>query len=343
MKRLVIFVHFIILTIIFLPKIIRVKGKPDLVYARAPILFSSLIGFIYSRLTRAFFVYEAPDLWPEELVAFKTPLLPLIMSLGKLAAKISYILPDVILTISEPAAKLIIREYHPAVPVYGIPVGVDPGKFARISRRDARQELLKRQVLPEPILSKFIVLYSGLLSEAQRVELLVYAAMELKNKKDIAIVIIGDGPQKEKLQHLKVNNNLENLYFLERQPREMMPVIISAADICAVMLSNEPIFDIALPTKFYEYLASCKPLVGVCSGILADIITSTGIGQVVGGSDPKEIAFIILEFASSTDLVHKMEDNCLGALKQFSLNAIASEIEDVLGTENIVPSRIRSI
>lgn len=341
-KRLIIFMHFILLTIILFPKILHVSGKPSLIYARAPILFSSVIGFVYSRITGSFFIYEAPDLWPEELVAFKTKLLPIIMALGRIAAKISYTTPDVIVTISEPAARLIIKEYRPRVSVYGIPVGVDPTKFPKMPKHNARAELSRRQVLPESVLNKFIVLYSGLISEAQRVETLVHAAEKLKDEKDIVIVIIGDGPQKRKLLQFKLDRNLENLYFLDRQPREMMPFIISAADSCSVMLSSESIFDIALPTKFYEYLASGKPLIGVCSGILADIIMSNDIGRVVNDDDPAQLASIITEFKNSPNLVDRMEDSCNSTLSKFSLNAIASDIEDMLNREGARTMHVKS-
>jgi glycosyltransferase involved in cell wall biosynthesis len=332
-RRLVIFLNFIFLIIILFPLIMKVAGKISLVYARAPILFSSFSGFFYSKMTGSFFVYEAPDLWPEELVAVKTKLLPIIMKIGKVAAKLSYAIPDVIVTISDPAAKLIIRTYNPRAPVYGIPVGVDPDKFPRMSKRDARADLVEKRILSESLLDKFIVLYSGLLSEAQHVETLFYAAEKLKSEQHIVFLIVGDGPHKQQLQQFKLQNNLENVYFLERQPRNMMPFIISSADICMVMLSREPIFDIALPTKFYEYLASGKPLLGACSGILAEIITSNNIGRVIDNDDSEKLSLLIREFSRSSDLIQKMEDNCYVTLQRFSLDAITSHLANILDKE----------
>ena len=56
---------------------------------------------------RSKYIYEAPDLWPEELVNVKSLLLPFIMSFGKIVAKLSYKSADIIITVSESALTLL--------------------------------------------------------------------------------------------------------------------------------------------------------------------------------------------------------------------------------------------
>nr|MDQ3969354.1 hypothetical protein [Thermoproteota archaeon] len=169
-RRLIIFLNFIFLSILYLPRVLKITGNIDLVYARAPIVFSSLIGYAYSRSAKSFFIYEAPDLWPEELIVVKIRFLPLIIPIGKIAAKLSYRTPHVIVTIGELAAEYIKKEYKPKAPVFGIPVGVDPAKFTKLSKQSARHNLIEKGLLPAQLLDQFIVLYSGRISEAQHVE-----------------------------------------------------------------------------------------------------------------------------------------------------------------------------
>ena len=54
-----------------------------MVYANAPILFSSFIGSVYSKVTKSFLIYEVTDLWPEEIIAFKPKVSFIIFTLGK--------------------------------------------------------------------------------------------------------------------------------------------------------------------------------------------------------------------------------------------------------------------
>jgi glycosyltransferase involved in cell wall biosynthesis len=332
-KRLILFLNFAFLTIFYMPKILRITGKIDIVYSLAPITFSSIIGFLYSIFTKSFFVYEAADLWPEELVVVRSFLTPIIMLFGKFVAKISYAIPDVIVTISRLAAEYITKEYRPKASVYGIPIGVEPNKYSRLSKYNSRAGLIKKKILPEELGNKFIILYAGLISNAQQIENLAYAAEKLKDEKEIAILIFGEGEGKQKLEQLKLEYNLYNFYLLPFQPRHVMPTIISAADVCTVLLSSEPIFDIALPTKFYEFLASCKPIIGVCRGELANIINSSNIGRTVNAGETIKLVSIIKELRNSPALLQTMENNCYNTLKIFSLDSISSKFLHMLKKE----------
>jgi glycosyltransferase involved in cell wall biosynthesis len=332
-RRLVLFLNFIFLSIFYMPKILRIVGKIGIVYSLSPIIFSSVSGFVYSKITKSFFIFDVPDLWPEELVVFRTYLSPIIMRLGKVVAKLSYRVPDIIVTVSGLAAEYISKEYRPKASVYAIPTGIDPSKFPRLSKDDSRVDLIKKKILPEHLRNKFIILYAGLLSNAQGMENLAYAAEKLRDEEKIAILIFGEGEEKQKLEELKLEYSLNNFYLLPYQPRDIMPTIISAADVCSVLLSPEPIFDIALPTKFYEYLACCKPIIGVCKGELASIINSNNIGHTVNPGDIDKLVAIIKDMKNSPDSLQIMENNSYTTLQRFSLDSISSKFVDILKKE----------
>jgi glycosyltransferase involved in cell wall biosynthesis len=333
MKRLILFLDFIFLSILYMPRILKITGKINIVYALAPIIFSSIIGLVYSKFTKAFFVYEAADLWPEELIVFKTYLSPIIKLFGKPVAKLSYKYPDLIVTVSERAAKYISREYKPKSSVYNLPIGVDPSKFPILVKTKSRSELIEKKIFPGDLKNKFIVLYSGIISRAQRIENLVHVATKLKDVKEIVILIIGEGEEKEKIEQLKNQYNLDNFYILPYQPRSSMPAIISAVDVCTVLLSPEPIFEIAVPSKFYEYLACNKPIIGICRGELADIISSNSIGYTTDVGDINKLASIIKSMKDSPSLMQTIERNSAFTLQKFSIDTISSKFSDILKKE----------
>lgn len=113
-----------------------------------------------------------------------------------------------------------------------------------------------------------------------------------------------------------------------------MPTIISAADACAVLLSAEPIFDIALPSKFYEYLACCKPIIGVCRGELAEVIKSSDIGFTVASGDIQNLVSVIKYLKNSPDLVQIMQKNSYNTLQRFSLDNISINLANALKEYN---------
>jgi len=333
LRRLVIFLNFVFLTLLYMPKILGIAGKINLVYSIAPIIFSSFIGFFYSKFTKSIFVYEVSDIWPEELAVFRTPLWFIIGPIGKLVANLSYIGPDIIIAIGNLAAAYISKEYRPKATVFAMPIGVDPNKFPRLSKDDCRTDLIKAGILPEEVVNKFVILYSGLISNATRVENIAYAANKLKDEKDITFLIVGDGEGKQNLNRLKAEKNLESFYLLAFQPREIMPSIISAADVCIVSLPPEPIFDVDVPTKFYEYLACYKPLIGISQGEVAEIINSSKIGRTAKAGDIESLVGIIKELKNSPVLMETIKDNCYSALHRFSLDSLASSFGNQLNIE----------
>lgn len=328
------FVSFIILSVFYLPKIWKLTSSVDIIYARSPIVFCSIIGYIYSKFMHSYYIYEAPDIWPDELVVIKSPLLPLVLSLGRVFAKFSYASPDLILTISESASDYIKDNYKPKVRVFGIPSGVDIKKFSPSPTLEARKRLVEDGIYDQNLLDKFIILYSGRLSDAQKVEDLAYAAERLNEYSDIRIVIIGEGPGKKILEQLKSDKKLSNLVLMPPQRRELMPSIISSVNVCTIFLSSEPIYDIAIPTKFYEYLGCQKPMIGVCGGEVEKIINKNNIGFTCrsGEIDKLTIAIIRLRNVGELSLV---EENCSSALNEFSLEAITEKFMKIL-KENYV-------
>ena len=87
-----------------MPRILRITGKIEIVYSMAPQIFSSFCGYVYSKFTGAFFVYEASDFWPDMLIVFRTKLMPIIMIVGRFIARICYMTPDIIIAIGDLAA-----------------------------------------------------------------------------------------------------------------------------------------------------------------------------------------------------------------------------------------------
>ena len=333
LRRFILFVNFIFLSLIYMPKILRISTRVSLVYAIAPILFSSFIGFIYSKVTKSFFVYEVSALWPEELIASRTTLHFIILFFGKILARISYTVPDMMIVISKFAAKYLSDSYNPNARIYALPIGVEPSRFATKSKESSRKELIERKIFPGILDNKFIILYAGIITKITNVQDIVYAADILRDKEDTAFLIVGEGEERTKLEEIKLTHKLNNLIFLPFQDRDVVPYIITSADVCVVPLSSEPIYQATIPTKFFDYLACYKPQIGICSGELAMMINSNKIGLTVEHGEIDKLVDAILSLKNSPSLIQSMTDNSRYVLQEFSLNTLALKFNDVLKQE----------
>jgi glycosyltransferase involved in cell wall biosynthesis len=339
LKRFILFMNFIFISLIWLPKILRISKRTELVYALAPNFFSCLIGFIYSKVTKSFFIYEVSAFWPEELIAFSGNLYFLLRYCGNFFVKVLYTLPDMIIVISELARDYVTKNYGPKVLVYTLHIGVEPSRFPSRLKESSRKELIEKKILPSEIDNKFIVLYSGVLSKITRVDSLAYAAAELKNDPDIAILIVGEGEEKEKLNKIRDKNNLSNLFVLPFQASSIVPHLIYAADVCVVPLANESIYETTVPTKFYDYLACRKPQIGICRGELERLISSNNIGITVDDGDIVKIKEAITHLRNSPATVKMMAENSARLLKDFTLDNLASKFSVPLKKEILKKSQ----
>lgn len=334
LRRLILFMNFNFLSLFWMPRILRISSGTEIVYALAPILFSSLIGYIYSKTTKSFFIYEVSAFWPEELIAIKNIMYKMILVFGKIFARISYRLPDMMVVISDLAAKFIADNYRTRTPIYPLPIGVDPARFPPKSKQSSRKELIKRKILPPSMDNKFIVLYAGVITKVTKVENVVYAANKLKlTQNDIFFLVIGEGEEKERLQKFRSKNMINNLYFLPFQDDILVPYIISAADVCVVSLSSEPIYETTVPTKFFDYLACKRPQIGICAGELSRLISTNNIGLTVKDGEIDKLVEAILSLKNAPSILDLMSQNSAKVLQQFTLDNLAFKLDAILDEE----------
>ena len=337
LRRLILYMNFIFLSFIWMPKILTISLKPELVYALAPNMFSCIIGFVYAKVTKSFFIYEVSAFWPEELMALSIRLYSIISLFGKPFAKLSYVLPDMLVVISNSAAKYVANNYHPKVLIYAMPIGVDPDRYPSRTKESSRKELIQKNILPAVLENKFIVLYAGVITKVTKVINLILAADKLKdNQNNIAFLIIGEGEEKEGIEQFKSDNMINNLYLLPFQDAKWVPYIISAADVCVVPLSPESIYETTLPTKFFDYLACNKPQIGICGGELEELINTNKIGLTVKDGEIDRLVNVVLSLSNSPSLIDSMILNSGQLLSNFTLSRLSFNFDKALRKEILI-------
>jgi glycosyltransferase involved in cell wall biosynthesis len=211
-----------------------------------------------------------------------------------------------------------------------LPLGIDLRFYQVMSKESSRRQLIKNKIIPQYLENKFIVLYAGTLNRVTRVENLFYAANKIKeSEKDIVFLVVGEGDEKQRLEELAVNEKINNVVLLPFVPRSLVSLIISAADACVITLSPEPAYKATIPTKFFDYLACGKPQIGICEGELADLINSNKIGVTVRDGEIDNLVNVVLRFRQSS-LLEQMEKNSHSVVQRFSLEFLASQLEEVL-------------
>lgn len=108
--------------------------------------------------------------------------------------------------------------------------------------------------------SKFNVVYAGNIGVMQNVEIVIRAAAQMKEEKDICFHVIGDGAYRNKLEQLAIDLQADNVYFHDLMPSDCAPAIYSAVNVNVIPLAKN-IYRTALPSKTATCLACGKPIV----------------------------------------------------------------------------------
>jgi colanic acid biosynthesis glycosyl transferase WcaI len=107
-----------------------------------------------------------------------------------------------------------------------------------------------------------VALYSGNIANKQGLEIVIEAARLLHARDDIAFVICGEGPNRERLEGLAAG--LSNIQFHDLQPAARMCEFLSLASVH--LLPQIPgAADLVLPSKLTNMLASGRPVVATAS------------------------------------------------------------------------------
>jgi hypothetical protein len=106
--------------------------------------------------------------------------------------------------------------------------------------------------------NKSLILYAGNLGKFQNPYVLVNVLSRLDDS--YALVIIGEGTEKNKLINIIEDQNLDNVKFMDKQPLEMMNQIYNQADINFISFSPK-IYKTALPSKLPFCLTTDRPII----------------------------------------------------------------------------------
>lgn len=143
---------------------------------------------------------------------------------------------------------------------------------------------------PQPMSSESIqslpagkrFLYAGNVGEAQDFPALLNALEQLKERRDIQWIIIGDGRMKPWLSEQISTRGLTHMVTLiDQQPLEKMPAYFAAADMLFLALRADPVFEKTIPGKLQSYLASGKPVLAMLDGEGARVLEESGAGMAV--------------------------------------------------------------
>ena len=221
---------------------------PHIVMGCAVHLFAVLAGYHLSRHYDAHFVMEVRDLWPQTFLDMG------LWREGQLQVRFFRWLEQFLL---ERAERIVIlspqtREYLAgyssewAKKSMYIPNGTQVARFDRAGEGQSGKPPLHG-------------IYLGAMGVTNGLEL-VLQAIRLANHSQPGLTrwtLVGDGPEKPRLQQMAVDLGLDNVRFSDPVPRSLVPDILARADML-VLVQREVLYGSS--NKLFDYMAAGKPI-----------------------------------------------------------------------------------
>jgi colanic acid biosynthesis glycosyl transferase WcaI len=269
--------------------------RPDYVLVESPPLFLGGTAWLVGLVRRAPFVMIVSDLWPASArdlgIITNRHALRLATWLERFLYRRARRVAGVTHGICQAVAEVI-----GDARVMFLPNGVDTSAF-RPGEGGASG-------LVRP--GEIAFLYAGTHGYAQGLELVLDAGDLLRSRPEIVFLLVGDGPEKARLQRLAADRGLSNVRFADPRPPQAMPAVFSEARASIVPLLDRPLFRGARPSKIFPSLACATPVIYAGVGEAAELVQSNGAGLVVPPERPGDLAAAVRRLADEPDLAAAM-------------------------------------
>jgi glycosyltransferase involved in cell wall biosynthesis len=145
---------------------------------------------------------------------------------------------------------------------------------------------------------RFVALYAGAHGLSNDLGVLLQAAARLRDRPEIAIVLLGDGKDKPALQQQAAEMGLENVVFLPPAPKREMPEALAAADACIAILKPTPMYATVYPNKVFDYMAAGRPVLLAIDGVIRAVVEGAAAGIFVPPGEAAALAQALRRLAA---------------------------------------------
>ena len=256
----------------------------DLLIVSSPPLFTGVIGLFGKFFFKVDYWLDIRDLWPDSALELKQIQKGLLYKFGKkLESQIYNLAKGFIFPV--PGFRNYLKNFSDRIsekPMIELLNGVS-------------EDFIKRsQSIHISSDRKFTVLYSGNMGLAQDLKTIVQAA-DLLKEYDIHFRFIGNGVCKLEVESLaKPLGN--KIHFHNSMMRKELIKWIKKSSVCLVPLKNMKLFDRALPSKMFEYMACERPIIAGVRGEAVQMLNTSESGLAIQPENATKLSEAILTY-----------------------------------------------
>ena len=303
--------------------------RPDVIYSNAWPIFATGLVALVARLRGVPLVLSVQDVYPESLVSQGR-----IREGGVLARRMRWVDRGIarrsrtLIVLSERWAGL----YQNGREVPSSRISVIPNWFEGGAIDHLVGQAPGRALMGIPG-DAFVLAYGGNVGVAAGVETVIEAFSLLKEKRNLYLVIAGEGSRLEACRERAKQIDPKRILFRSPWPQEETSLILGSADILVLPTQGRQSLA-SVPSKLVAYMLAERPVLALAEeeSDLAEVIRRAGCGWVVPPDQPQRLADRIREVIRSpySDLKVRGSAGRVFALARFTSEACLTRVVELL-------------
>ncbi len=294
--------------------------KCDIIIATSPQFFTSISGFLLSKIKFKPWVMEVRDLWPDSIIAVGyLSRSNIIYKFLKIIENKLYRSSNVIISLTQSFKKKFIYGHN----INSKKIGVFTNGIDRSSISFNYQTINKIKDDLD-LNGKIIITYIGTIGMAHGLKFIVETIIKMNNS-SIVFVFVGDGSEKEILVKKVKKSGVGNILFINSLPKTEIYNYIKLSDLALVNLKKNDEFKNVIPSKIFENVALKIPILLGVEGEAQELIENYGVGVAFKPESEREFIASI-DKALELKLDINYENNCERMIEDFDRKKIAERM-----------------
>lgn len=312
---------------VFLSKVKKhLKGKPDIVIVYSPPLPLAVVGEKIKNKYGAKYILNVQDIFPQNAIDLGALRNQLLITFFEKMERKAYAEADIVAVHSQGNREFLLREKtirSEKIFVLHNWIEMEPYGSATPTG-DFRRKLGLRD--------RFVFFFGGVIGPSQGLEVVIEAGKILREEPGLAILIVGEGTEKERLERLAKEYSLSNVIFHPFIAKHDYQALLKEVDVGVVCLTTKNKTPV-VPGKLLSYMAAGLPVLALLNKESDghQIVSEARCGYSEISDDPTQTASLMKRMYDGRDRLKDLGINGrMFAEKHFTKEKCLDQLEQLL-------------
>ena len=285
--------------------------RPDVALVYSPPIFLGLSAVGLRKLKKVPFILNVHDLFPQTAIDLGMLTNKKLISIFQKLEKYLYKSSNWVTTHSEQNKDWVVDHGGDPNRTSPFPIWMDSTKLTPGSR-------LNKWRSSQGLNDKFVPIFSGTQGFNQDIKVILKAAERLQEYSEIEFVIIGNGAQNSEMIDKTREMKLQNVRWLDWQPREDFKYVMHTADVVLATLKKEVLTPV-VPSKIPSAMSAGRPVITTMNlqGDAPELVNTAESGITLEPGDDAALAEAILKMYNNRTLGENMGKKGRGYVEQY--------------------------